>query len=57
MRASKRARRALGPLYRLRMNGAWYPGQAKVLVTRKFIDQTLNDLLEEALYVPYDRKP
>lgn len=50
-----RLRRALGPLYRLRINGVWYPeAEGKVFVTRKEINRYLTTLLEDALYVPID---
>lgn len=49
---SPRARTQLGALYRLRVNGVWYPeAEGKVFVTRKEIDQYLATLMEDALYV------
>ena len=49
---SPRARAQLGALYRLRVNGVWYPeAEGKVFVTRKEIDQYLATLMEDALYV------
>ena len=42
----------VGALYRLRVNGVWYPqAEGKVFVTRKEIDQYLATLMEDALYV------
>lgn len=56
MPKAPRARHQLGVLYRLRVNGAWYPhGEGKTFVTRYFIDQFITTLLEDALYVPYAR--
>lgn len=50
-----RLRRVVGPLYRMRINGIWYPeAEGKVFVTRKEINRYLTTLLEDALYVPID---